>query len=310
MGSIIMSKTTSKADPAKCSLQLAKWLDMSDPHEMEDAVMLFVPTDQPLRDEVLNTLVKLLKLEVGANADDSDKLMAVISAVTLKAVQKENNTRRSVSVAGRVTIDETHDLIKVVLTGDSGVGKTCLMVRFVKDEFESSTKATIGMDFCTRNLNVDVLQASESSVVQKLTVQVWDTAGQEQFQSLTSTYYRKAGGVMIMYDATNRKSFESLPRWIKDVDDHSEGVVKMIVATKADGTLAVPNADGEAFARENGCLFAPTSAKDGTGILTAFQNLSTAVLAAQESKERQLEEIKESIVLGQEPAAKKGGYCC
>jgi len=252
----------------------------------------------------------VLKLQVGPEADDSDKMMAVISAVTLKAVQRENKTgRRSVSVAGRVTIDETLDLIKIVLVGDSGVGKTCVMIRFMKDEFQSSTRATIGMDFGTRQLSVDVLQASESSVVQRLTVQVWDTAGQEQFQSLTSTYYRKAGGVMIMYDAANRKSFESLPRWIEDVDTHSEGVVKMIVATKAEGATAVSAEEGAAFAKANGCLFAATSAKAGTGIQKAFSGLAQAVLASQESKEREQDDLKMSIDLDQAASKAKGGCC-
>ena len=113
--------------------------------------------------------------------------------------------------------------IKILMIGDSGVGKTCLMLRFVKDEFVTSTRATVGMDFCTRQLSVDTLSASENSVVQRLTVQVWDTAGQEQFHSLTATYYRKAGGVMIVYDAQNRTSFNSLPRWLQQVDENAEG---------------------------------------------------------------------------------------
>ena len=93
------------------------------------------------------------------------------------------------------------------------------------------------MDFCTRQLNVDLLAASETSVVQRLTVQVWDTAGQEQFHSLTATYYRKAGGVMIVYDAQKRESFEHLAGWLEQVNEHvdeSDGVVKMVVAAKTE----------------------------------------------------------------------------
>jgi small GTP-binding protein len=115
------------------------------------------------------------------------------------------------------------------------------------------------------------LQASESSVVQQLTVQVWDTAGQEQFHSLTSTYYRKAGGVMVMYDSSNRASYDSLRRWLEDVDSNSEGVVKMIVATKSDVPSVVPESEGKAFAAQNGCLFGTTSAKAGNGVIPAFQ---------------------------------------
>ena len=151
----------------------------------------------------------------------------------LPACQLAASGRRSqASISGaRMSMDDTLDMIKLVIVGDSGVGKTCLMLRFVKDELVSSTRATIGMDFCTRQLSVDVLQASETSVVQRLTVQVWDTAGQEQFHSLTATYYRKAGGVMIVYDSQKRATFEGLNKWINQVEEHAEGV-EMIVAAK------------------------------------------------------------------------------
>ncbi|KAL1496731.1 hypothetical protein AB1Y20_014324 [Prymnesium parvum] len=307
MSSAIM-RAASNAGHTKCATAVAGWLEIGEQAEIEDAITAFVPKDQPLRDEVLNSLMEVLKLEQTEEADDSEKLVAVISAVTLKAVQRENQTgRRSVSVAGRVTIDETLDLIKIALIGDSGVGKTCMMLRFVKDQFVSSTRATIGADFATRQLNVDVLNASETSVVQRLTVQVWDTAGQEQFQSLTATYYRKAGGVMIMYDATNRKSFDNLGRWVEDVDAHSEGIVKMIVATKADGSPEVSEQEGRAFAEQRGCLFATTSSKSGDGVLKAFQLLAQHVLASQEVKERD-QEFKRLSLSAAQAAPKKG--CC
>jgi len=145
--------------------------------------------------------------------------------------------------------------------------------------------------------------------VQRLTVQVWDTAGQEQFHSLTSTYYRKAGGVMIMYDCSNRKSFESIPRWLEDVDAHSEGVVKMVVATKTDVEPVVTDAEGRALAEKHGCIFTTTSAKAGSGVIKAFQALAQSVLASQEDRERTQEELKQSISLGQRAAPAKGGCC-
>ena len=110
--------------------------------------------------------------------DDSEMVGAIVSAATLRVANIEHQSgRRSMSSVsgGRVSVDDTLDMIKLVIVGDSGVGKTCLMYRFVKDEFVTSTRATIGMDFCTRQLAVDVLSASENSVVQRLTVQVWDT---------------------------------------------------------------------------------------------------------------------------------------
>jgi small GTP-binding protein len=173
-----------------------------------------------------------------------------------------------------------------------------------------STRATIGMDFCARQLNVDVLSASENSVVQRLTVQVWDTAGQEQYHSITATYYRKAGGVMIVYDAQVRSTFDSLKRWIEQVDENAEGVVKMVVAAKCEGDMAVSEAEGRAFAEQHGCLFAAVSSKLGEGVLPAFKSLSSHVLAAQESRDVE----REGIWLNARPDANAGGAakggCC
>lgn len=235
------------------------------------------------------------------------------------AAKKEKTEGRlsvsRVSVGGsgeqgrRVTVDDTVDLVKIVLVGDSGTGKSCLMLRFVKDEFVTSTRATIGMDFATRQISVDVMQASEQSVVQRLTMQVWDTAGQEQFHSLTSTYYRKAGGVMVVYDANRRDTFESVGRWLKDVDDNSEGVVKMIIAAKAEGDTEVPSAEGAAFAAEHGCLFMETSSRDNKGVMKAFQKLGARVLETQEAAEAVKEEEKRSITLEQKSGSKKGKCC-
>lgn len=144
--------------------------------------------------------------------------------------------------------------------------------------------------------------------MQRLTVQVWDTAGQEQFHSLTATYYRKAGGVMIVYDSHVRATFESLGRWIAQVDENAEDVVKMIIAAKSEGDVAVSEEEGRAFAEAHDCLFFATSSKIGDGVLPAFKMLSAHVLAAQESKE----ERRDEILLGMpapEKRPKKAGCC-
>ena len=137
-----------------------------------------------------------------------------------------------------------------------------------------------------------------------------DTAGQEQFHALTSTYYRKAGGVMVVYDANKRRSFESVPRWLKDVDENSEGVVKMLVAAKSEGATEVSSQEGAAFAAANGCLFAQTSSKDNKGVMDAFQKLGARVLEAQETAEAAKESQKDLVNLEQKRSAKKKGGCC
>ncbi len=260
----------------------------------------------------------MMKVDLTSFDEDDEMVNAVVQAATLRVVQKEAATGRGsrVSMAAggtrRMSADDTLDIVKIVVVGDSGTGKTCLMLRFVKDEFVTSTRATIGMDFCTRQLAVDVIKSDVSSTVQRLTVQVWDTAGQEQFHSLTATYYRKAGGVMIAYDCTNRATFESLPNWLRQVDENTEGVVKMIVATKSEGSPVVSEQEGRAFAEENGCMFAVTSSKAGSGVMRSFQELSARVLATQEHKD----EAREAMWLsagksgGAGGAAAKKGGCC
>lgn len=302
----------------KCSEFISHFESLEDPASIEDAVWAFLPPDEPMRSVAIDTLSKMMQADISKCGTEAEVVGVLVESATLRVVARENVSGRrsqsSVSAgAGRISMDDTLDMIKLVIVGDSGVGKTCLMLRFVKDEFASSTRATIGMDFCTRQLAVDVMQASEGSVVQRLTVQVWDTAGQEQFHSLTATYYRKAGGVLIVYDAQNRKSFESLPRWMKQVEDNAEGIVKMVVAAKSGegggegGADAVSAEEGRALAEEYGCLFAQTSSKLGEGVVPAFKAISAKVLADQEEKE----EERQGFWLNSPPPqakAKKG--CC
>jgi len=297
----------------RCAKALMLWDACEDPADIEDAVMEFLPKSEPFRAEAIDMLAKMMQIDISKCGEDSELEGALVAAATLRVVKAENVGGRRSSAArasmggGRVSMDDTLDMIKLVIVGDSGVGKTCLMLRFIKDEFVTSTRATIGMDFCTRQLSVDLLTASENSVVQRLTVQVWDTAGQEQFHSLTASYYRKAGGVMIVYDAQTRSTFDSLSKWVTQVEEHAEGVVKMIVAAKMEGDVAVSEAEGRAFAQQHGCLFATTSSKEGAGVLPAFKALSSHVLAAEEHKDEQREGLLLSMPVTSKPA-KKG--CC
>ena len=280
---------------SRCAEALSAWEDLDEPAAIEEAVIAFLPRDQPFRDVAIDILAKMLSVETSQLGDEDELVGAIVSAATLRVVQRPSGRGRSrSSVSRRLSVDDTLDLIKVIIVGDSGVGKTCLMLRFIRDEFVSSTRATIGMDFCTRQLAVDVLSSTATSTVQRLTVQVWDTAGQEQFHSLTATYYRKAGGVMVVYDSTSRHSFEGLPKWLRQVDENAEEVVKMIVATKMDEegvTPAVTLEEGRQFAADHGCLFASTSSRLGSGVIRAFQDLSSHVLANEETKESQKETL-------------------
>jgi small GTP-binding protein len=117
-------------------------------------------------------------------------------------------------------------LFKVVVIGDSGVGKSCLLIRFAEDKFSEEHVSTIGVDFTNRTVEVggDMVK-----------LQLWDTAGQERFRTVTSTYYRGAQGIVVVFDVTERRSFETVRAWVDDVDKWaSGGTVKILVGNKTD----------------------------------------------------------------------------
>jgi len=117
-------------------------------------------------------------------------------------------------------------LFKLVLIGDSGVGKSCLLLRFADDSFTDSYISTIGVDFRFRTVTIDN---------KTVKLQIWDTAGQERFRTITSAYYRGAHGIIMVYDVTNYESFEHVEEWLNEVNKHaSESTLKLLVGNKAD----------------------------------------------------------------------------
>ncbi|XP_048248529.1 ras-related protein Rab-37-like isoform X8 [Haliotis cracherodii] len=152
-----------------------------------------------------------------------------------------------------------------MLIGDSGVGKTCLLVRFKDGTFLSgSFISTVGIDF--RNKVVDV----EGT---KVKLQIWDTAGQERFRSITHAYYRDAHALLLLYDVTNKASFDNIRAWLAEINEYAqEDVVIMLLGNKADiaGERVIRREDGERLAREYGVAFMETSAKTGMNVELAF----------------------------------------
>lgn len=165
-------------------------------------------------------------------------------------------------------------LIKLLLIGDSGVGKSCLLLRFSDDQFTTSFITTIGIDFKIRTVELDG---------KRVKLQIWDTAGQERFRTLTSSYYRGAQGIVFVYDITRRDTFDDLAEiWQREVDMYStvEDCVKIVIGNKVDRAeqRAVSREEGMAFARDNGCLFLECSAKTKVSVQEAFEELVRGVL--------------------------------
>ncbi|XP_069785398.1 ras-related protein Rab-37-like isoform X1 [Narcine bancroftii] len=161
---------------------------------------------------------------------------------------------------------DIHDLTyKVMLIGDSGVGKTCFLVQFKDQAFlAGSYIATVGIDFRNKVVVVDGV---------KVKLQIWDTAGQERFRSVTHAYYRDAQALLLLYDITSKSSFDNIRAWLTEVHEYAQqDVVIMLLGNKADITSerAIKREDGEKLAREYGVPFIETSAKTGINVELAF----------------------------------------
>lgn len=211
--------------------------------------------------------------------------------------------------------DEEYDyLFKVVLIGDSGVGKSNLLSRFTRNEFNLESKSTIGVEFATKSINVD------GKVVK---AQIWDTAGQERYRAITSAYYRGAVGALLVYDISKHVTFENVERWLKELRDHAEpNIVVMLVGNKSDlrHRRTVPTEEAMAFAENNSLAFIETSALDATGVEEAFRQILTEIyrlmsrkpIAAEGSPSSALPAGQTLTVTADntdKTGAKKGGCC-
>ncbi|KAI0983096.1 hypothetical protein GJ496_008394 [Pomphorhynchus laevis] len=159
-------------------------------------------------------------------------------------------------------------LFKLLLIGDSGVGKTCMLNRYVEDNFSTTFISTIGIDFKMRKIEMEGKQ---------IKLQIWDTAGQERFKTITTAYYRGAMGVILVYDITSEKSYDNIKNWIKAIENNaSDDVEKMIIGNKCDmeSNRQVPRERGEQLAKEYNVKFMETSAKQNQNITQAFEDIT------------------------------------
>eukprot|EP00200_Dunaliella_tertiolecta_P005975 CAMPEP_0202355150 /NCGR_PEP_ID=MMETSP1126-20121109/10166_1 /ASSEMBLY_ACC=CAM_ASM_000457 /TAXON_ID=3047 /ORGANISM="Dunaliella tertiolecta, Strain CCMP1320" /LENGTH=225 /DNA_ID=CAMNT_0048947721 /DNA_START=239 /DNA_END=917 /DNA_ORIENTATION=- len=179
-----------------------------------------------------------------------------------------------------------HDvLVKLLLIGDSGVGKSCLLLRFSEDSFTSSFITTIGIDFKIKKIMVD------NKLVK---LQIWDTAGQERFRTITSAYYRGAMGILLLYDVTDEASFNNIRNWMRNIEQHaSDNVNKILVGNKSDMAnekRAVPYSKGKALADEYGVQFFETSAKENINVEEVFTAIAKDVMKRLEQEQAQQEQ--------------------
>ncbi|XP_010275460.1 PREDICTED: GTP-binding protein YPTM2 [Nelumbo nucifera] len=194
-------------------------------------------------------------------------------------------------------------LFKLLLIGDSGVGKSCLLLRFADDSYLDSYISTIGVDFKIRTVEQDG---------KTIKLQIWDTAGQERFRTITSSYYRGAHGIIVVYDVTDQESFNNVKQWLNEIDRYaSENVNKLLVGNKCDLTAnkVVSYETAKAFADEIGIPFMETSAKNATNVEQAFMAMAAEIKNRMASQPAMNNARPPTVQFQGQPVNQKSGCC-
>ncbi|XP_067087698.1 ras and EF-hand domain-containing protein isoform X1 [Osmerus mordax] len=220
----------------------------------------------------------------------------------LLAISTEEKTKDS-SDLGYMTSEKAY---RIVLAGDAAVGKSSFLLRLCKNEFRQHSSATLGVDFQMKTLVVD----GEPTLLQ-----LWDTAGQERFRSIAKSYFRRADGVLLLYDVTCEKSFLNVREWVDMIEDVAQDDVPiMLVGNKCDcrapalqkGVTCIPTSYGEKLAMTYNTLFCETSAKDGSNIIEAVLHLAREV-----TKQGHGDDLQESVApLSKAPPKKMPNLIC
>ena len=188
---------------------------------------------------------------------------------------------------------------KLLMIGDSGVGKTCLLLRYANDSFSPTFITTIGIDFKIKNVEVDG---------KRIKLQVWDTAGQERFRTITTSYFRGAQGILLVYDVTDRRSFESIRNWMAQIQQHADvHVNKILVGNKCDmlDEKVVSTEEGQKLADQYNIPFFETSAKENINIQEAFLTLAKHIKKKIDKEIKENPMPKEKVVVDRPPQVKK-----
>ncbi|XP_058819973.1 ras-related protein Rab-35-like [Topomyia yanbarensis] len=198
-----------------------------------------------------------------------------------------------------------HDhMFKLLILGDSGVGKSSLLMRLSDNSFSPTFVTTIGVDLKLRTMEVNG---------ERVKVQIWDTAGQERFRTITSTYYRGTHGVLIVYDVTNGESFANIKRWLHEIDSNCDLVSKVLVGNKNDepSCKVVLTEDAQRFANQMDIRLFETSAKNNDNVEEMFAAIVEQVLEHKKRTQQQLQaELSPSVQLREKDISKKKNNCC
>ena len=217
------------------------------------------------------------------NVDDTDSENPMeINSVSNEKEESKEKEQKDNSNNDNVKLDERNDSsfdekddeqnlklveYKIILVGDSGVGKTSILKKFINNEFNEDIKCTINIDFFSKSIKID------KNLYTKL--EIYDTAGQEKYRSLIKKYYQGTDGIILVFDLTNENSFNKLKSWINEVSDNTEKAQIILVGNKADLIeRKIDEETAENFAKQRDMKYIETSAKEGTNILLLFEELA------------------------------------
>lgn len=195
----------------------------------------------------------------------------------------------------------SHDfLFKLLIVGESGVGKTCMLLRFADDKFEETFLSTIGVDFKVKEIDCEG---------KKIKLQIWDSAGQERFRNITSSYYRNCHGIIIVYDITRHDTFAKVKEWIDEVRKFVPTAPLLLVGNKADleDQRQVTTAEAEELAKSQGLVLLETSAKTSLNINDAFAELAKQLMKDAANKPKA--DAPKPVQLKEQKSKKDKGCC-
>jgi len=195
-------------------------------------------------------------------------------------------------------------LFKIVVIGDSGVGKSNLLSRFTRNEFNLESKSTIGVEFATRSVSIEG---------RTIKAQIWDTAGQERYRAITSAYYRGAVGALVVYDITKESSFENVEKWLVELRENATAdITMMLVGNKIDLSQGrvISSEVGKAFADKNGISFMEASAMTASNVEASFHQILSEIYHKKAHKEQESAAASNSVNVNASADKKKAGGCC
>ena len=201
--------------------------------------------------------------------------------------------------------DDNFDiLIKLVILGSTGVGKSNYLYRFVDGEFNPVHVATIGFDFKSRICEISKLE-------KKVKFQIWDTAGQERYMSINKNLFQRVHGIILMYDITSEDSFNDLDTWMKHIKENSKGSPVILIGNKSDliNKRKVSKEQGETYAKNNNLIFFEASGKSGENVQESFFNLGEIIIKSEKFLENK-DKSKNEYIVSKSTSKKTKKKCC